>query len=96
MRQRDNRIPILCISKFGRNAIGSFLSGRIIDVINQYLNLRQQPMNTDFSENPRNTEEIDFVTAVILGLIDIKEGNTYSLEEVKKDLNQLGSDSNLK
>ena len=53
-------------------------------------------MNTDFSENPRNTEEIDFVTAVILGLIDIKEGNTYSLEEVKKDLNQLGSDSNLK
>jgi hypothetical protein len=43
-------------------------------------------MNTDFSENQRNTEEIDFVAAVIQGLIDIKEGNTYSLEEVKKDL----------
>ena len=36
-------------------------------------------MNTEFSEDERNTEEIDFVTAVIQGLIDIKEGNTYSL-----------------
>lgn len=43
-------------------------------------------MNTDVSENHRNTEEIDFVPAVIKGLIDIKEGNTHSLEEVKKDL----------
>jgi hypothetical protein len=41
-------------------------------------------MNTEFSEDERNTEEIDFVTAVIQGLIDIKEGNTHSLEDVKR------------
>ena len=60
------------------------LRGLKLDVINQYLTLREQPMNTDFSENQRNTEELDFVTAVIQGLIDIKEGNTHSLEEVKR------------
>ncbi len=41
-------------------------------------------MNTEFSEDERNTEEIDFGKAVIQGLIDIKEGNTYSLEEAKR------------
>jgi hypothetical protein len=41
-------------------------------------------MNTEFSEDERNTEEIDFVKAVIQGLIDITEGNTYSLEEAKR------------
>lgn len=86
MRQRDNRIPILCISKLSRSAFILVLRGLKLDVINQYLTLREQPMNTDVSENHRNTEEIDFVPAVIKGLIDIKEGNTHSLEEVKKDL----------
>ncbi|UVW34299.1 hypothetical protein NYF23_09735 [SAR92 clade bacterium H455] len=41
-------------------------------------------MNTDFSEDERNTEQIDFVKAVIQGLIDIKESNTYSLDEAKR------------
>ena len=73
-------------SKLSRRAFILVLRGLKLDVINQYLTLREQPLNTDFSENQRNTEEIDFVAAVIQGLIDIKEGNTYSLEQVKKDL----------
>ncbi|MDB4308342.1 hypothetical protein N9975_01785 [bacterium] len=40
-------------------------------------------MNTEFSEDERNNEEVDFVKAVVQGLIDIEEGNTYTLEEVK-------------
>ncbi|MDB4077194.1 hypothetical protein N9537_05060 [Porticoccaceae bacterium] len=40
-------------------------------------------MNTEFSEDERNNEEVAFVKAVVQGLIDIEEGNTYTLEEVK-------------
>ena len=40
-------------------------------------------MNTEFSDDERNNEEVDFVKAVVQGLIDIEEGNTYTLEEVK-------------
>jgi len=40
-------------------------------------------VNTEFSEDERNNEEVDFVKAVVQGLIDIEEGNTYTLEEVK-------------
>ena len=43
-------------------------------------------MNTEFSEDERNNEEVDFVKAVVQGLIDIEEGNTYTLEEVKRKL----------
>lgn len=41
-------------------------------------------MNTEVSEDERNTEEVDFVKAVFQGLIDIEESNTYPLEEVKR------------
>ena len=40
-------------------------------------------MNTEFAEDEGNTEEADFVKAVVQGLIDIEEGNTYTQEEVK-------------
>ncbi|MDC0002912.1 hypothetical protein OAE19_00795 [Porticoccaceae bacterium] len=40
-------------------------------------------MNTEFSDDERNNEEVDFVKAIVQGLIDIEEGNTYTLEEVK-------------
>ena len=43
-------------------------------------------MNTEFPEDERHTEEVDFVKAVVQGLIDIEEGNTYTLEEVKRRL----------
>jgi hypothetical protein len=60
------------------------LSCTCIGTIIRYLKLREQSINTEFSEDERNTEEIDFVKAVIQGLIDLKEDNTYSLEEAKR------------
>ena len=41
-------------------------------------------MNTEFPDDERNPEAVDFVKAVFQGLIDIEESNTYPLEEVKR------------
>ena len=40
----------------------------------------------DLEEFEKGTEELAFVRAIAQGLMDIKDGNTLSLAEVKKRL----------
>lgn len=43
-------------------------------------------MQIKFSEDGKNQEGIAFAKAVIQGLMDIKEGNTMTLDDTKKRL----------